>query len=338
MVGPLRSYFVDRRLQHSLLDYDFLELDSRAFDGSSQLTFRYEYCRGKTLSTEVFRCADDGSDCSYGLFNAIAEFHQFLEGRDSAALDRFVTKARLLLNRTITIDGFRAIPRFTHVKGYGDHKIPWISCHSQGWAMSVFCRAYSITREDQFLEGAHGIMRSFAVEVARGGVLDHEKTGHIFFEEYPFPGKTRHVLNGFITSLFGIHEFGRATGDPLARSTFDEGIETLSDEILDTFDAGYTSRYDQMTGRPGPASFFYTKVHARQLAILHRRTGKPHFLRRAQLWKQYATEWTNRALLFLNCLAYRAANTSRYARDLFNGWVAGLPSLHPQQPRHSLTR
>jgi hypothetical protein len=327
MLEPVRYYLANRQFQHSLLNYNVLELDDRAFDWSGSLKFRYEYHQGRTLSTEVFRRPPSpaaGLDYTSWLFQAIAEFHQFLETHDSAALGRFVGHARRLLDRSISMDGWRAIPKFARVTGYGNHQVPWISCHSQGWALSVFCRAYHVTGEGRFLDAARGVMRSFAIDVEAGGIRDREKTGRLFFEEYPFPGRVRHVLNGFVTALFGIHEFGRATGDREAWNIFDEGASTLCDEVLDTFDAGHTTRYDQMTGRPGPASCLYTKVHARQLAVLHRLTGKPHLLSRARRWQHYTMNPGDRFLLGVECLEYRIANAPRYARDLCRRWGAVL--------------
>lgn len=242
MLEPVRYYLANRQFQHSLLNYDVLELDDRAFDWSGSLKFRYEYHLGRTLSTEVFQRPPSpaaGLDYTSWLFLAIAEFHQFLETHGSAALDRFVGHARLLLDRTIFVDGWRA--------------------------------------------------------------------------------------------LFGIHEFGRATGDREAWNIFDEGASTLCDEVLDTFDAGHATRYHQMTDRPGPASCLYTKVHARQLAVLHRLTGKPHFLSRAKRWQQYTMNPGGRLLLGVECLEYRIANAPRYARDLCRRWSA------PQQNRAGLS-
>jgi hypothetical protein len=321
-----RRYFDHRRFQRSLLNYDVLALDSRAFDNTSDLKFHYAYWPAKTLSTEVFRspyAVRGEPNYVLCLFSAVAEFHRFLETQDATSLDRFVEQARTVLSGTTTVEGCRAIPRFDRIKCYGDHRVPWISCHSQGWALSVFCRAYQVTRKEQFLDAAHSILRSFNIDVPAGGIRDREKTGRLFFEEYPFPGKVRHVLNGFIAALLGIHEFGRATGERLARDLFDEGIATLCDEVLETFDAGHTTRYDQMTERPEPASYLYTKVHARQLAILHRLTGKPHFLGRAQLWQRYTINPTDRFLLGIDCFAYRLANAPRYAREMCNRWKFG---------------
>jgi hypothetical protein len=314
----IQRYFETLRFERSLVNYDVLALDDRAFENTSGLKFHYAYWpeAEKTLSTEVFRVRPVGDpDYSLRLFLAIAEFHRFLGTQDSTSLDRFVEQARTVLGGTTAMEGCRVIPMFFRVKSYGDHNVPWISCHSQGRALSVFCRAHQVTGEEQFLDAAYGILRSFTIDVAAGGIRDREKTGHLFFEEYPFPGKVRHVLNGFMTALFGIHEFGRATGERLARDLFDEGAATLSNEVLETFDAGYTTRYDQVTARPGPASRFYTKVHARQLAILHRLTGKPHFLSRAQRWQRYTINPTDRFLLGINCFAYRLTNAPRYARE-----------------------
>jgi hypothetical protein len=329
----IRSYLANRSFHRSLLNCDLLELDSRAFHLSGALQFHYAYRRGHTLSTEVYRDPRSAeSNHSYGLFTAIADFHQFLETQSAAAFSRFVKKAYQLLGSAVDAGGWCAIPRFEHVKQYGNHHMPWVSCHSQGWALSVFARAYQATADDQFLDAARGVMRSFTIDIANGGVRDREKTGGLFFEEYPFPGKARHVLNGFITAMLGIHEYCRVTGDRLAQDSFDEGIATLSDRVLDTFDAGHTCLYDQVTKRPDPPSYFYTKVHARQLAILHRLTGSGHFLSRAKRWQHYTANPTDRFLLGADCLAYRIASLPRYLAEFAESAEDGQSIAHRAHP------
>jgi hypothetical protein len=319
MLRAARQYLDERLFQQSLLNYDVLNLDDRGFTGSCELTFHYAYRQGATLSSEVLRSPFDSyslHDHSRVLFLAIAAFHQFLETQAESALDAFLDQSRLVLAVTRHTHGYCAVPRYERVKAYPSHPMPWMSCHSQGWALSVFCRAYQVTGENEFLKAALGVLRSFLVEVSEGGIRDRERSGRVFFEEYPFPGRTRHVLNGFVTALLGIHECGRATNAALADDLFAEGIATLTDDVLDTFDVGFTTTYDQLTRRPGPPSIYYTKVHARQMAVLYRLTGQSHFGRRAHRWHQYSTSLLSRGLLLRELLAYRARNAPRYVQEV----------------------
>ncbi len=145
------------------------------------------------------------------------------------------------------------------------------------------------------------------------GQLPH---GVPFYEKYPFPGETRHVLNGFLSSLFSLLDLARATGDERARGLFDAGMATLGDErTLRAFDIGYSTLYALGGGRrTTPAGRFYTWVHARQSAGLSRITGSAELWRVAERWRAYVFKKRYRARSRADTLRFRAVRIPSYVQ------------------------
>ena len=124
------------------------------------------------------------------------------------------------------------------------------------------------------------------------------------------------MLNGFLSSLFGLHDLARATGDERARSLFEQGIATLSDErTVRLYDNGYSTLYDLGGGRrTTPAGRFYTWVHARQLAGLSRITGSQELWRWAERWRDYVFKKRYRVQSRADTVRFRAARIPRYVK------------------------
>lgn len=248
---------------------------------------------------------------------AIDRFHAFLETGDAAARDDFVAITRGLLEagRTIELGGRTCfvLPHFDQVEGYARHATPWINAMVQGWIGAVLARAHQVTGEDGFADAARRAVGPCLVPTERGGVRDREHNQRVFYEKYPLPGQTRHVLNGFMASLLGIWDVARATGDRDARCAFDEGVASLDDTVLGTYDNGHTSLYDQRADkRATPSCVFYTWVHARQLASLARITGQHRLWSWAERWRAYNHGIEHRARTALECFGYRARSLPRY--------------------------
>jgi hypothetical protein len=310
--------------------FDVRHLDARVDFFGPQLGFHYLY---HPLDRSAHRDTDEqGFSVIWGQGQwhrqptthchvTMDHFHRYLETGDPASKDRFLKGARLLLDarhRTrlghVTCDvwhfGFE-------VSAYVPHPLPWISCLSQSWAISVFCRAYQMTGCEDYLESARGAMAAYEAPVAEGGIRWTDRRGRVYYEEYPFPGKVRHVLNGFMSSLMGLYDLYRATSDKPAKHLFEEGVATVaSPDVLDRYDKGYISAYDQ-----GPWSGVqpynprYHLLHVRQLLVLHRITGIEALRATADRWHRYSRDPTCRLRWRLECLAYRMRNLPHYLRD-----------------------
>lgn len=208
------------------------------------------------------------------------------------------------------------IPHVDQVEGYRLHHKPWLMSMVQGWAASLFLRAYQLGGDERYVDAARRCCGPFFVDVEDGGVRGRLPHGLPFYEKYPFVGETRHVFNGFMSSLFGLHDLARGADDAAARGLFEDGIATLSDDrTLRAFDNGYSTLYDLGGGRRAtPSGVFYTWVHARQLAGLSRITRSPTLWRWAERWRDYVFQRRYTLRSSADCAYYRARHLPQYLR------------------------
>ncbi|MDB4955399.1 MAG: D-glucuronyl C5-epimerase [Myxococcales bacterium] len=311
------------RRQQRLIAADPVALEPRIEPRARALGFAHVYVADETGETQhwlrspAYAAEAAKRDPIDICHLAIDQFHAFVEHGDRAARDGFVATAQTLLDmgRRVTLAERLCfvMPHFDQVEGYARHNKPWANAMVQGWIGAVFARAYQLTGDGRFAEAASLAIGPCFVDIARGGVRDHERTGAVFYEKYAFAGQSRHVLNGFMASLLGIWDVARGLGDPGAHEAFAEGVATLSDRVLATYDNGYSSLYDQTDDkRATPRCAFYTWVHARQLAALARITGDPRLLRWANRWREYSQATPHRVRTTIACWSYRARNLPKY--------------------------
>lgn len=315
--------FLRWRRQHRLIAADPLALDPRVDPHAPELGFTHVYTAAETgetaqwLTSSVYAGEAAKRDPIDQCHLAMDHFHAFLETGQAARRDAFLAATRDLLasGRTTILDGRPCfvVPHTDQVEGYAPHATPWINAMVQGWAGALFLRAHQLTGDARYRGAAIDAVGPCFVPIDRGGVRDRERNGRVFYEKYALPGQTRHVLNGFLSSLFNLWDVARATGHADAHRAFEEGVASLDDTVLATYDNGHTSLYDQAPSRQvTPSCVFYTWVHARQLAALARIRREPRLRRWAVRWRAYSHSPGHRASATLECLGYRARNLRRY--------------------------
>lgn len=328
------------RRQYRLMARDPLALDPRIDPRAPDLGFAHVYVadRGETARwlTSASYAGEAAKQDPIDLCHlATDHFHSFLERGDPAAKDRFLATARTLLDlgRWDTLDGRACfvMPHEEQIEGYERHATPWVNAMVQGWLGAVFMRAHQLLGEGhgeaRYREAAIRAVGPCFVPVERGGVRDRERTGRVFYEKYALRGQTRHVLNGFMSALLGLWDVARSTGDEDAHRAFAEGVATLDDTVLGTYDNGHTSLYDQHPDRRAtPACVFYTWTHARQLAALARITGEDRLASWAARWRVYNRDPGHRAATAIECLGYRARSLPRYLGKLTPAVTARHPT------------
>lgn len=311
------------RRQQRLMTGDPLALDPRVAPHARELAFAHVYVADTSGETARWLAsaayADEAAkrDPIDLCHLAIDRFHAYLETGDLAARDDFLAVARDVhgLGRTDLLGGRRCfvVPHLFQVEGYATHATRWVNAMVQGWVGAVLVRAHQLSGDARYRDAAVDAVGPCFFPVAGGGVRDTERNGRVFYEKYAFPGQTRHVLNGFMAALLGLWDVARATGDADAHRAFAEGVASLDDTVLGTYDSGHTSLYDQHPDRRAtPSCVFYTWVHARQLASLARITGERRLAGWAARWSDYARDPVHRAYTTLEVLGYRVRSLPRY--------------------------
>jgi len=161
---------------------------------------------------------------------------------------------------------------------------PWISALGQGRIMSVLTRAYEYTNNNRYLEVAKKALKPFEISTKNGGVRTQFPDGGVAFEEYPRK-KPNIVLNGFITSLFGIYDLFTIGKSSEAGILFNEAIESLEKNIH-LYDLGYWTAYD-ITRPKEMVNRSYQYYHNIQLWMLYEITGKEIFRYYSRKWDSY---------------------------------------------------
>ena len=174
----------------------------------------------------------------------------------------------------------RALPKYDLEPG-------WPSAMAQSEAISVLLRAHELTGEHRYLETASAALEVMTVEVSEGGVL-RRIDGHLVLEEYA-TRRPLAILNGWIFSLFGLHELALVTGDGRARDLFRTSREGLL-ALLPRYDVGWWSLYSLYDhGRPDLAKAFYQRLHPVLLDGLHLVAPDERLFAYARRWEAQLT-------------------------------------------------
>lgn len=320
----LETRFVGRVRQRSIAQQDPLHFEPCIELRHTTLGFHHMYTResdGYTrswLESEVYvdeRAKRHPIDLCH---LAIAQFHDWLRTGEAPARTAFLASAEELLAGGHQIERAQRrcfeVLHYDQVEGYQTHEKPWRNAMAQGWAASLFCRAYQLTGDERFADAARASTGPFFVPVQEGGVLSELQHGAPWYEKYAFRGQVRHVLNGFLSSLLGLADLARALDDAAAKERFERGIEALLDErTLRAFDIGYATLYDLGAGRrTTPAGVFYTWVHARQLAGLARLTNEQRLWSTAERWRDYLRKKRYRVRSSTDCMLFRVQRLPTY--------------------------
>jgi len=238
----------------------------------------------------------------YGL----AQYNRFARTGNPEDRTRFLRQAQWLAHNLES--NVHGVPVWQHRFDW-EYRVtlraPWYSGLAQGQGISLLVRAHRETGDETYSDAARAAFTAFGREVHDGGVRHTDEQGGVWLEEYVLhPHPPTHILNGFMWALWGVWDYGLATGDRHARELFERGTDTLASN-LPRFDYRFWSLYE--LGRVGflkmLASPFYHRLHIVQLRVMHRLTGKQVFSEYADRWEGYASN----PLYRCGSLAYKAA-------------------------------
>jgi len=161
-----------------------------------------------------------------------------IEPNPKLACDRERVRTALDGLVTLAVDrgGFRA---WEYYFTFGGGRPPWISSLSQGTAMQALARGSQVLDDPKYLQVARAARGAFerrpptGVRV-RAGAGDH-------YLIYSFNPRLR-VLNAFLQSLVGLHDYGEIADDDKARALFRAGDRRARQEVP-LADTGAWSRY-----------------------------------------------------------------------------------------------
>jgi len=223
---------------------------------------------------------------------ALAHFEVYAQSGEDSALREALRWADWLVEQFQPCEPWRPGWRWNIPHKRLRIRPPFISAMTQGQGISALVRAHQHSGEDRYLETAYAALEAFTEPVERGGVAAPLGPNACFFEEYPSLPRS-HVLNGHIFAIWGLYDLAIARQDNQARALFDQGVAALRAQ-LGRYDLGFWSRYCLYPQPlPNVATPAYHELHTAQLRALHRLTGEPQFLARAQRWERQFGNWAN---------------------------------------------
>lgn len=203
---------------------------------------------------------------------------------DETARGRFLAVAELLVasgERSGAALAFRydvPLPKYALAPG-------WLSALAQGQAASVLARAHVETGEERWAELAAAAAEPL---IDPDSPLVSATPDGPVLEEVPSDPPS-HVLNGWISGLWGLRDLDAATGDERAARAFADGLACL-ERRLDRYDTGWWTLYSLYPHRLRDlAKPIYHRFHVTQMRGMHRLTGSARFGAAADRWASYDT-------------------------------------------------
>ncbi len=190
--------------------------------------------------------------------------------------------------------GGEALERFLQVAGYWrerqsanglfpymfdwhESKAPWASALAQARGASVMLRAWMGSGDERFLDSARGSVEMFEVPLEEGGFgAVHPVTGTPYFEEYPKAPTA--VMNGFLSTVFGLWELGHWADDARAKRLFATACDSL-ERVLPVYTTDWWTLYDlrESQGRRNVQSPFYHSMVTEYMKVLCQLDGREAF-------------------------------------------------------------
>ena len=246
------------------------------FDGTSVRGYYVDF-RAKTTSPVA---GDAASLPAIQLIQlALGWWERHVAGEDGAR-ERVLELCGAVEERSVAEGAERLWPVNVAVPKYG--LAPgWFSALPQGQAASVFVRAHLSTREDRYAELARSAIEPFL----HGAPSPLLSPGPVLEEAPSTPAS--HILNGWMSALWGVWDVQLGLDDGRARDLFGASVDRLRASLSD-YDTGWWTLYSLY---PHPiadlAKPIYHRFHVTQLDVYHRLTGYGEFADTRERWAGY---------------------------------------------------
>lgn len=231
-------------------------------------------------------------------------WERFLEGEPQAE-NHYLRVCSMLLEQAHDAGGeFRwiydiAVPKYRLAP-------PFASGLAQGQIASLMVRAHVATGASKYATAAHRAIAPLLAEHTTD-LVTMTDAGPIL-EEIPTEPRS-HVLNGWVSALWGLLDVGLEFEDERATSAFERGCRCLV-ALLDWYDVGWWTKYSLYpTSLPDLAKPIYHRFQIDQMDVLGRLTGEHAFHSTARRWENYDT-LGNRTRMFIQ----KAQFVSKHSR------------------------
>lgn len=227
------------------------------------------------------------SIAQYGL----VQYSNYIETKNEEQLNNAIIQAEYLLEKQDKESGEFYYNFDFQVGGTNcTLKAPWTSAMAQGQVISLFCRVYSQTNDEKYLEAAKLALKPLTISVEDGGLVA-DFFGHPYLEEYP-TDPACYTLNGYMFTIIGVYDLYYVSKDKNAKEIYDTAINTL-EYCLPFYDSDGISLYHLGNIKDKSLNEFYIDryhtIHIAQLETLNQ-------IENNEIFKYYIDKWTNYVL------------------------------------------
>lgn len=171
---------------------------------------------------------------------------------------------------------------------------------AQGEGASLLVRAWLITQDEKYINGATKALDFMLCPVEDGGTAVYANGGIVLLEYTHLSA----VLNGWIFSLMGLYDVAVGAEMQEYMIAFQKSLKTL-EEYLPKFERGYWSNYDLDKHIASP---FYHHLHIAQMMALYNVTE-------TNVFKEYGQKWEAEEK---NCLKKYTATAVKGLQKIFS--------------------
>lgn len=229
---------------------------------------------------------------------ALAEHGRYKISGDSK---KFFSMAEKLLTLMGEDGALRYPYPYRHYTSTQALAVGWTSGMDQGMALSVFSRAYLVSKDRKWIDAGSRALRFLQTPYPHGpssnlGDLDSSLAQRTFFLEYPTQPHS-YTLNGYMFTLLGLYDWAAITKTQQAEQLFIDGVDTLV-RVLPYYDIGTFSAYDlsyithsklpYLQPRKPHIAPRYHAIHIAQLRALHSVSKREELKSTAERWQRYA--------------------------------------------------
>ncbi|MDD7885922.1 D-glucuronyl C5-epimerase family protein [Flavivirga sp. 57AJ16] len=206
--------------------------------------------------------------------------------------------------------GHNSLLKFLFWKTYvsNDSDEYYVHGMGQGQILSLLTR-YTIKNSSESLEEKIvEVSNSYLVQLNHvHGFVNKQEETNIILEEYPKNPDRPHVLNGWIYSLIGLHDYieyasQKGIQDNLIlekKRTLDKSLKTL-ERYINEYDIGFWSLYNLPKGLQNICSMHYQEQHIVLLKALGNITNNQRFIDYSDIFqKQYNNVFYRLLALFV---------------------------------------
>jgi heparosan-N-sulfate-glucuronate 5-epimerase len=208
-------------------------------------------------------------------------WERLVEG-DSAAEPHILAVCRLLRERSVEHDGEL---RWLYDVPISKYRLdpPYASALAQGQIGSLFLRAAHLSDDRELRDAGRRAVRPLLSPTS--DLVTMTEWGPIL-EEVPTVPRT-HILNGWISALWGLLDVAIEFGDGEADAAYTEGWACVR-ELLPRYDTGWWTKYSLYPSTPADlAKPIYHRFHIDQLRVLAQLTSERVFTETADRWEAY---------------------------------------------------